>query len=176
MNPKDPNERQLKCYICNRVLEETDRVQVHSSTVKGYLKIIGFERSSTNSEVIEKVLACPIHPNFFLKKIRPPVPNQITFERRALSFIKRALGVRIKEAPSTILEGDCIYYNMFYSTAMRLSTYAGRFWKKVYTANLPLDSLVLLVSSKVQGRHFKLFGTYDTDRQKYVIVNIIEDG
>lgn len=175
MNPKDPNERQLKCHICNRVLEETNRIQVHSSSVKGNAKFIGFERSSTNSEVIEKVLACPIHPDFFLKKILPPVPTQITFEKGALSFIKRTLGVRIKEAPSTILEGDCIYYNIFYSTTMRLRTYIGRFWRKVYTSNLPLDSLVLLVSSKVHGKHFMLFGTYDTDRQKYVIVNAYED-
>jgi hypothetical protein len=150
-----------------------DRKQIRSSTVKGNLKIIGIEHTSTNSEVIEKVLMCPAHPNFYLKKVSPPFPGQITFDRKSLKFIKKALGTRQKDAPSTILEGDCIYYNMYYTNVMRFTTFARRLWRKEFSARFPLDSLVLLVSSTVHEKHFTLFGTYNSDMERYVIVNII---
>ncbi|MCL4447866.1 MAG: hypothetical protein M0Z77_10330 [Thermoplasmatales archaeon] len=176
MNGYVGNERQLKCYICGRNLVEVDKERWSSDTLKGGVKVASISHSTSSGEIIHKVLSCPTHSNFYLLEIPAPRQDQLAFDRKSLGYIRKSLGAVKEIGPSAVLGGSSIYYNVQYSLYLRLSTYLrGHLWKKEFSSKLPLDSIVLMISSIVREKHFLLFGIFDSDIRKFVIVNIIRD-
>ncbi len=169
-------DRQLRCFICSRNLIEVDRDQWVSSRMGAGTRALNYTHSSGSGITIQKVLTCPVHQNFYLFEIAAPKMGQIMFDRDAMTFIKKSLGLRTKLRPSQILGGNSVYYNIQYSLGQRFRTFfRGRIGRKEFSSKFPLDSLILMISSIVEGTHFTMYGVFDGDTRKFLIVNVIRE-
>lgn len=166
------NSRSLKCFSCGEILVPATGLIVP----RGFSFLTLFSHSGGYSPTIPDKLTCPRFHDYHLNQIEDFNYNRVYFNEELVEHLATFASEIEGLTPNEILHHNSHQaYMVGFSSYRRLMSRA-RSGSRVFNANQPLDSLVLLISTLVNSTHIILYGIANreqnlSNRYDYIIVN-----